>query len=161
MVKPVVSIETLLYILDGDRVLLIEKKRGLGRGLYNGVGGKVEKGETPIEAAIRECEEEIGIEPKKVDWMGLLEFYNDNKLYGYVHVFLAHEYVGEAKETDEAKPIWFNVESLPYDRMWEDDIYWLPLVLDKKKIYGRFSFKDNWGKLVKKEIYILEPLKKN
>lgn len=156
-----VNVETLLYIVDDSKVLLIEKKRGLGKGLFNGVGGKVEKGEIPLEAAIRECGEEIGVYPRNVEWMGLLEFYNDNKLYGYVHVFVAHGYTGEIKETDEAKPLWVDINSLPFDKMWEDDIYWLPLVLDNKKIYGRFSFNDNWSKLVKKEVYILEPLDKN
>ncbi len=152
-----VSVETLLYILRDDMVLLIEKKKGLGRGLYNGVGGKVERGETPIEAAIRECVEEVGIRPKNLEWMGLLEFYNDGSLYGFVHVFIAEDFEGEPKESDEARPVWFRVNSLPYDRMWEDDKYWLPLILiERKRVYGRFSFVDDWNKLEAAEVYVLE-----
>ena len=152
-----VSIETLLYIIQGDRVLLIEKKKGLGKGLYNGVGGKVEEGETPLEAAIRECKEEIGVIPRDPEWMGILEFYNDGELYGYVHIFISRGFDGVPRESDEAKPVWFTMDSLPYDNMWEDDRYWLPLVLlQNRKIYARFDFEDDWGRLVKKEIYILE-----
>ena len=136
---------------------MIEKKKGLGKGFYNGVGGKVEPGETPLEAAIRECLEEIGVTPVKPRWMGILEFYNDGKLYGYVHIFVANHYNGVPRESEEAKPLWFRIDELPYDRMWEDDKYWLPLVLvENKKIYGRFTFRNDWGELIKKEIYILE-----
>ena len=150
------SVETLLYVLKDNKVLLIKKKRGLGSGLYNGVGGKVEKGETPLDAAIRECVEEVGIIPKGVEWRGVLEFYNDGKLYGYVHIFVASDYEGVPKESEEAIPIWFEIDELPYDKMWEDDKFWLPIVLiDGKKIYARFDFEDNWGKLIRREVYIL------
>ena len=41
-----------------DRKLLIDKPRK--RPTYQMIGGKVEKGEKPVEAAIRECQEELG-----------------------------------------------------------------------------------------------------
>jgi len=151
-----VSVETLLYIIRDNKVLLILKKRGLGKGLYNGVGGKVEKGESIEEAVIRECLEEINVKPEKLEWRGLLEFHNDNELYGFVHVFVTEHFKGEPKETEEAKPIWFNIDDIPYDKMWEDDKYWLPHVLSGKKIYGRFWFINNWEKMIRKEVYILK-----
>ena len=55
------SEDTLCYVFDGDDVLLIEKKRGLGTDLYesfyNGPGGSVESYETPEEGAARELRE--------------------------------------------------------------------------------------------------------
>ena len=45
-----------------NKMLLIDKPRK--RKTYQMVGGKVEKGESPVEAAIRECHEELG--PKAV-----------------------------------------------------------------------------------------------
>ncbi len=149
-------IETLLYILNGDYVLLIEKKRGIGKGLYNGVGGKINPGETPVQAAIRECKEEIGVTPIDLTWRGILEFHNDERFYGLVYVFLATQYKGKLVETDEARPVWFRISNLPYDRMWKDDRYWLPLVLEEDKtIFGRFVYKNGWSQLIKKEIYLL------
>ena len=41
-----------------DKKLLIDKPRK--RPTYQMIGGKVEEGETPLEAAIRECHEELG-----------------------------------------------------------------------------------------------------
>src|SRR5688572_6316553 len=52
---------TLIFVIEGDRILLIEKKRGLGAGKVNGPGGRLEPNETPIDAACREIEEELGV----------------------------------------------------------------------------------------------------
>jgi 8-oxo-dGTP diphosphatase len=52
-----------------DRVLLIRKNRPAWQaGLLNGPGGKVEQGETPIDAMVREWNEEIGQLTKPEDW---------------------------------------------------------------------------------------------
>ena len=154
------NVETLLYIIKDGRVLLIEKKRGLGKGLYNGVGGKVEQGETPIQAAIRECKEEIGVEPINVTWRGVIEFINDGSVYSYVHVFIADDYKGEIRETDEAKPEWFPINKIPYNRMWEDDRTWLPVILkEKKMIYASFEFVDDWRRIINSSIYELKKIK--
>ena len=45
-----------------ERVVLIEKRKPAWQaGLLNGVGGKIEPGETPEEAIARECAEECGV----------------------------------------------------------------------------------------------------
>ena len=104
-----IFIETLVYIVRDNKVLLIRKKRGLGAGLYNGVGGKVEEGEGIVDAAIRECEEEIGIKPRNLRWSGLLEFWNyeDDKVESvhFVHVFITDSFDGKPIETEEAEPL--------------------------------------------------------
>ena len=43
----------LVMAMKNNQILLGYKKRGFGKGKWNGFGGKVEKGETPQEAAIR------------------------------------------------------------------------------------------------------------
>lgn len=62
-------------------MLLAMKKRGFGVGKFNGVGGKVEVGESEQEAAIREAEEEIGVKIKlrEAEPYGVLKFYFDGK----------------------------------------------------------------------------------
>ena len=44
---------TLVFIRDGAHILLGLKKRGFGMGRWNGFGGKVEHGETILQAAKR------------------------------------------------------------------------------------------------------------
>jgi 8-oxo-dGTP diphosphatase len=136
------QLQTLLYLIKDNEILLIRKKRGLGEGFYNGVGGKVHIDETPEECAKRECEEEIGVRPLELEWVGLLEFVNNLEDRIYVHVYICRKWEGEPKETDEAKPIWFKLDDIPYSEMWEDDIYWLPLVLKGEKVFASFEFKD-------------------
>ena len=54
---------TLLFVVKDGRVLLIHKKRGLGAGKINGPGGRLDDGETPLQCALREVDEEIGVQP--------------------------------------------------------------------------------------------------
>ena len=93
-----ISVETLLYVMKGGEVLLIRKKRGLGTGYYNGVGGKVKPGETPEQAAAREMAEEVGAEPVDMEWRGFLEFWNfeDGRVESvhYVHVYVTKGHRG-------------------------------------------------------------------
>ena len=72
---------TILHLLEGDldagpdgidRVLLMRKKRGVGSGLYNGPGGKVEPGESPRECAVREAREELRIDVRSLEKVGEL-----------------------------------------------------------------------------------------
>lgn len=65
---------TLLLLRKENKILLAMKKRGFGAGKYNGVGGKLEKSETPEEAMIREAKEEINIIPTVFEKMGVVEF---------------------------------------------------------------------------------------
>ncbi|MEQ1840701.1 MAG: NUDIX domain-containing protein, partial [Verrucomicrobiales bacterium] len=63
-------VANLVFITRGDEVLLIHKKTGLGAGKINGPGGKLEAGETALDAAIREVEEELHITARDLREMG-------------------------------------------------------------------------------------------
>ena len=60
--KPSV-LATLMFIVDEQtqKVLLIRKKRGLGAGKINGPGGKIDPGESSLDCAVRETQEELGV----------------------------------------------------------------------------------------------------
>ncbi len=134
---------TLVFVVKDGRILLIRKKRGLGAGKINAPGGRLEPGETPLEAAVREVQEELCITPLELTYSGenLFQFVDGYSIH--VHVFKAGDYQGEPTETDEASPIWSNLDSIPYEEMWEDDKLWVPLVLDGTRFYGRYLFDDD------------------
>jgi len=134
---------TLLFVIRDGQILLIHKKRGLGAGKINGPGGRLEVGETPIQAAVREVEEELGVTPTGVEAVGELrfQFVDGFSIHGYV--FTATGCSGEPTESDEAVPLWTPIEDIPFDRMWADDIIWFPHMLEKKKFSGRFLFEDD------------------
>jgi mutator protein MutT len=139
---------TLLLLRKNNQILLARKKRGFGEGKYNGVGGKLEKGETPEEAMIRECQEEISITPteyEKVGEMEFLEYIKNNKVSLVFHLYVATKWIGKPTESEEMFPKWFNIDEIPYDEMFSDDKYWLPLLLENKKFNGFFEFDENWN----------------
>ncbi|MFB6093552.1 MAG: 8-oxo-dGTP diphosphatase [Halanaeroarchaeum sp.] len=131
---------TITYPVRDGRVLLIEKKRGIGAGLYNGPGGTVEADESPREAARREVREEIRADPVDLGKVGVLEFVFGTDHHMTVHVYHAAGVAGEPTETPEADPAWVDVEAVPYDEMWEDDRYWLPHLLANRTFRGWFRF---------------------
>jgi 8-oxo-dGTP diphosphatase len=131
---------TLLFVVQGGRILLIRKKRGLGAGKINGPGGKLEPGEAPLAGAIREVEEEIGVTPTGVEPRGEIRFQFTDGLRLHGSVFAASGCVGEPHETDEAAPLWFDVARIPYPEMWADDVAWLPLLLAGRRFVGRALF---------------------
>jgi 8-oxo-dGTP diphosphatase len=134
------EIATLMFVIKDGNVLLIHKKRGLGAGKINGPGGRLENNETPKECAIRETIEELCITPHHVKAAGQLFFHAEDMPRIHAYVFTATDYTGTPTETDEAIPIWYKKQDIPYDAMWEDDQYWLPQVLDNKVVEGRFTF---------------------
>ena len=130
----------LLYLFEGDQVLLIEKKTGFGKGKTTAPGGHIEEGETASEAAIREMKEETHISVDEVLYKGQLEFQFTDGLAMRGYVFFAYSYSGTPTETVEARPFWAPVDNLPYDEMWKDDRNWLPIALSGKEFKARFIF---------------------
>lgn len=133
---------SLLFLRKDNEVLLAMKKRGFGQGRWNGVGGKVEDGETIENAMVREAEEEIGVTPTSFEKVGDIrfdEYFKGEPTLMHVHVFIATEWEGEPTESEEMAPKWFSVTDVPFSEMWSDDPYWLPQVLEGKKISGDFK----------------------
>jgi 8-oxo-dGTP diphosphatase len=131
---------TLMFVIKDGRILLIEKKRGLGAGKINGPGGKIDPGETPLQAAIRETQEELHVTPHTPRKLGELMFSMSDSPDILCHVYRADDYTGTPTETDEAVPVWTALDAIPYQRMWEDDRHWLPLLLNEQTFRGRFIF---------------------
>lgn len=140
------------YIRDGDRVLLIRKKRGVGEGLLNGPGGKLEPGETPRAAAVREVQEEVGVTPRGVEKRGEIHFVFGEDPFMHTHVFHADGFDGEPRESAEAAPVWHDVAAVPYEEMWPDDQYWMPLFFDDKVFHATFHFDADGDKIRQYEL---------
>src|SRR3989338_4960211 len=101
------KLTTLCLLLKEGKILLAMKKRGFGVGKWNGVGGKVEAGESIKLAAARELKEEIGVDflEEHLEETGNIKFYFDNKpeWNQHVHIFTV-------KNMDMLVPFWFIVE---------------------------------------------------
>lgn len=87
---------------DQDKVLLIQKRSTdkYNPNCWNGLGGKVEKNETPLEAMVRETKEEasLRVDPEYWSEMGVI---SDDETYT-VHVFSSMALLDAAStSTDE------------------------------------------------------------
>ena len=140
-------IKSLVFLIRGEQLLLGMKRRGFGQGLFNGIGGKVESGEDILEAATRECMEEIQVRPHRLNPIAKLSFINQRYADNLVFAFSCDQWAGTPSTSEEMIPKWFNLSDIPYDKMWEGDSYWLPRVLANEKIAGVFYF-DNQDRLL-------------
>ncbi len=131
---------TLVFVIRDEKILLIDKKTGFGKGKVNGPGGKVEPGESPADCAVRECYEELRIRVANLHYCGQHRFQFVDGYSLLVWVYSSTEYEGVPTETAEAKPLWFPLDSIPYERMWQDDGLWLPLLLRGERFQGRWLF---------------------
>ena len=135
---------TLCLLRKDGHILLATKKRGFGAGKLNGAGGKIQEGETVQEAALREMYEEIGVRSSSehLEKVAEIKFFFKEKPEWDIHmrVFFVRSWIGEPTESEEMQPEWFPLNEIPYERMWSDDIHWLPLVLAGKKIEAECHF---------------------
>lgn len=122
----------LIHDRERNRLLLGRKKRGIGVGLYNGFGGKVEKDNDAdvVASALRELREEAGVAPDErgLSRRGVLTFHFEDTPS---EVWETHVFTGsgisrgdegggeggggggepaEPRETEEMEPRWFGVD---------------------------------------------------
>lgn len=135
------KIMTEALIVKDEKVLLgRRKKNGFGQGKWLGFGGKVEMGEAVEEAMTREFKEEAGINVNTHEKRGVLTFHYVNDPDMEVHYYEVLTYDGEPTESDEMENAWFNIADIPYNKMWPNDKYWLPMFLKKEYFSGEFWF---------------------
>lgn len=153
---------TLLFLRRDDEILLAMKKRGFGANLYNGVGGKIDPGETEEQALIRECQEEVNVTPTEYEKVAQHDFVMDaddpaKTWHMYVHAYTATAWEGEPTESEEMAPEWFKIDAIPYEQMWQDDPLWVPQVMLGKKVVSTCYFnKDN--DLFKHDVRVVDSL---
>ncbi len=124
---------TLCFVINGDDVLLM--KRGPHRRVfpnkYNGVGGHIERGEDPASGALREINEETGLDVHSLRLRGV---YNIDAGAETGIVLFIYTAISDARgpliEGDEGTLYWVHKdEALSLDLV-EDLPYLLPRVLD-------------------------------
>ncbi len=135
---------TICFCLRDGNVLLAMKRQSFGSGKWNGYGGKVDEGESPRAAVIRELREESGLVAHEDDLMqvGRIKFFFEDEPKFECHVYVLHAWEGEPVDSDEMHDArWFPVSTLPFAQMWPADAVWIPLILageciDAKVVYS-------------------------
>ncbi|KHJ46743.1 hydrolase, NUDIX family [Trichuris suis] len=146
---------SLVMVRLQDQVLLGLKKKGFGKGKWNGFGGKVEPGETIEQAARRELHEECGLKCSSLTKLGIIRFeFQSDPVMMEVHVFWTSEISGTPAESDEMSPRWFELKNVPFHQMWPDDQIWWPYFLRNQKFQAYFLYDHLQEKLMRHEIAV-------
>lgn len=148
------KLATLCYVRRLDQTLMIhriKKANDMHQGKWNGLGGKLEPGETPEECAIREIQEEAGLRVKSLVLKGMITFpgfANDEDWYTFL--FVVDEFEGELIESPEGYLEWIPNDRLLDLNLWEGDRIFLKW-LDRPGFFSaKFEYQD--GKLIRHEV---------
>lgn len=140
------KLATLCYLRHDGKTLMvhrIKKKLDMHAGKWNGLGGKLEPGETPEECAEREIMEESGLQVFNSVLKGVLTFpafANDEDWYAFV--FVIHEFKGELIDSPEGVLEWVDDSELLNLNLWEGDRIFIPW-LDREGFFsGKFIYQD-------------------
>jgi 8-oxo-dGTP diphosphatase len=103
---------TLCFLRRGDQVLLLQRAHPPNQGLWNGVGGHIEPGETPLAACLREVYEETGFCLESARYAGRLTWEGFETSDGGLYLFLAEAPPGEPLLCSEGSLAWKTLEFL-------------------------------------------------
>ena len=132
------KLATLCYITDKKRnstLMLhrIKKENDYHQGKWNGLGGKLNEGESPEECAMREIKEESGLTVANPLLKGFLTFpHFDGVDDWYVFVFTFNEFEGSLIDSPEGKLEWIPNNQLTSLNLWEGIKFFLSGFLRKK-----------------------------
>ena len=152
------KLATLCYVRREGQTLMIhrvKKANDMHVGKWNGLGGKLDLGETPEECAVREIYEESGLLAHNPKLKGILTFPAFAKDEDwYVFVFVVEDFDGELIDSPEGTLRWVENSDLHSLNLWEGDLIFLPWLNRPGFFSGKFVYKD--GGLVSHDVVFYE-----
>jgi len=146
---PTPRARTLIFLLrqnsNGEQEILLGlKKVRFGAGKVGGIGGKLDAGETILQAAVREMPEESSVLLNTADLNHVahldFKFPHRPSWSQTAYVFCATHWTGTPQESEEIRPLWVPLSQIPYEKMWPDAAVWLPKILAGNKIAAEFIY---------------------
>lgn len=146
------KLATLCYIRRDEKTLMLcsAKENHFKKNIWNGLGGKFEKNETPEECVVREVFEESGLVIKNPKLSGFITFPDQDGEDWYVFVFTVHEFEGITTESHEGKLEWVEDNKLMDLNVSEGDKIFMPWIYENKFFSAKFVYKN--GKLDSHEV---------
>lgn len=137
---------TLCYIKDvkNQKILMlhrVKKANDIHKGKWNGLGGKMEKGESPEDCVIREVKEESGLLIESPEMKGVITFPEfDGTNDWIVFVFTAEIFKGKLINSNEGKLDWIPREELLGLNLWEGDKIFINWLDQDKFFSAKFNY---------------------
>lgn len=132
------------YLKMGNKILMLKYAKKWGH-IYAPPGGKLESGESPLDCAIREFQEETGltlIKPK----LKIISYWKEEKeedSEGIVFIYIAEKYEGNLKSSEEGSLHWINIDELPKIKQFKQNEKFMDYLFKDGVFEGRFLFGEN------------------
>ena len=144
---------TLIFITRGERVLLLKgaTHKRLWAGLYNGIGGHIERGEDALSAARRELHEETGLDIPGLWLCGTLIVDTGRNMGIGIFIFRGESPTGDLHPSSEGVSEWIVPERIGGLPMLEDLPVLLPRILAMQRGEPPFAARSSYdtnGRLV-------------
>lgn len=135
-------------VLDGRRILLKKETEGMGNGKWVGLSVELDRNSDPAHCAATLLKREVGLVAPRPLLHGVCNFYKGTAELPFVkaHIFSVKVPGGIGSRSRGMR--WFNLGSIPYDKMWDDDLFWLPLVVNGRRFNGSFVYDRNMKRVV-------------
>jgi 8-oxo-dGTP diphosphatase len=137
---------TLCYVRSGGRTLMLHRNKKPGdvhRGKWNGLGGKLEPGESPDECVAREVREESGLAILDARLRGVLSFPAFRAGEDWlVFLYTATKFEGTLGECAEGELEWIADARLLELPLWEGDRIFLPWLDGERFFSAKFVYRD-------------------
>jgi len=149
------NLATLCYVKTETHTLMvhrIKKEKDIHEGKWNGLGGKVDPGESPEECVIREVKEESGLIIKNPQLKGFITFPAFDGLDDwYVFIFTATEFEGLLiSDSPEGHMEWIDHNKLTDLNLWDGDKIFFKWMEQNKLFSAKFIYKD--GHLISHDV---------
>jgi len=131
------------YIFDGDRALMIKRKKEPFSGYIVAPGGRFEIGETPFMCVEREIFEETGLTIKKYDLKIVTSELGPKHYNWLLYLFVCREFEGIVRESDEGELCWVEKDKLLLQNMSDIDKRMLPYVMDDKRYFFKLGYDED------------------
>lgn len=103
-----------VFLIVNNQVVCVKNKIK-NEGYYDIPGGKIEKGETKEQAAVREFKEETGIDIKNPEYKGIMSIkYSDIDVN--FSIFICKEFEGVPQYFSENDSMWIDIDKLLLER---------------------------------------------
>lgn len=125
----------------------IKKANDMHQGKWNGLGGKLEPGESPEECVIREIFEESGLIVKRLFFKGMITFPGfANEEDWYAFIFVIDQFEGELIDSPEGPLEWIEDSALLELNLWDGDKIFLKWLDQPDFFSAKFMYQD--GKFI-------------